>query len=220
MDKNIDLLVKILDVQLGHFWNGLYNIHKIERGVKHSYSAVCECYRKTVTKTNDQYITNIYYNSKYWSIFLYYLSHKMFLEGNRDEADCVYYLNKVMNSVDWYYEIELPKHFMVEHPLGSVLGRAKYGDYLFIYQGVTIGGNYNREGELRYPIIGNNVLLYADSTVLGNSVIGDNVIVSGGSYIKNENIPSNSIVFGRTPNVKVKNMDGKEIAQRFSKYWK
>ena len=53
---------------------------------------------------------------------------------------------------------------MAEHPLGSVLGKADYGDYLFVYQGTTIGEN--RKGDkLFYPVLGNNILLYANSTI-------------------------------------------------------
>lgn len=66
-----------------------------------------------------------------------------------------------MHSVDWYYEIELPDHFMVEHPVGSVLGRATYGDYMYIYQGVTIGGNISlNEGNVAYPVLGENVTFF------------------------------------------------------------
>ena len=45
-----------------------------------------------------------------------------------------------MNSVDLFYAIELPQKFGAEHPLGSVMGRAKYGDGFFFYQGCTVGG--------------------------------------------------------------------------------
>lgn len=70
------------------------------------------------------------YNSDCWSIFLYYLSNC--LKDEKDgSAEKIFYLNKVLHSVDWYYEIELPPHFIVAHPLGSVLGRATYGDYLW-----------------------------------------------------------------------------------------
>ena len=75
-----------------------------------------------------------------------------------------------MHSNDWFYAVELPVHFLCEHPLGSVLGRAIYGDYLFVYQGTTVGGNRNK-GILSYPKIGTNVVLYANATILGNTVI-------------------------------------------------
>lgn len=76
--------------------------------------------------------------------------------------------------------------------MGSVLGKAKYSDYLFVYQGITIGGNRNGK-ELFHPTIGNNVVLYANATVLGKTVLGDNAIIAVNSYLINENIPSNSI---------------------------
>ena len=83
-----------------------------------------------------------------WAIFLYKLSRLLLLEGNNKKAECIYYLNKVLRSVDWFYQTELPFHFMAEHLWGSVLGRARYSDYLFVYQGTTIGGN--RKGDVLY----------------------------------------------------------------------
>lgn len=121
------------------------------------------------------------------------------LERDSILADKVYYLNKVMNSVDLFYEIELPDHFGVEHPLGSVMGRAKFGDEFFFYQGCTVGGNH-----LTYPTIGSNVTMYANSSIIGNCHIGDNVSLGAGCLIKDQDIPSNSLVFGQSPNIVIK----------------
>lgn len=92
------------------------------------------------------------YHSVTWSIFLFRVAKLLSNKGAVKEADAVYYLNKIMNSVDWYHGIDLPIHFMAEHPLGSVLGRAKYGDYFFVYQGTTVGGN-RIPGWIAYPIL-------------------------------------------------------------------
>lgn len=108
---------------------------------------------------------------------------------------------------------------MCEHPLGSVLGRAKYSDYLMIYQGTTIGGN-RKNGELFYPTLGKNVLMYSNSTVLGDSHIGNNVIISAETYIINEDIPDNCIVFGKTPNIQIKRKSEDEIKNMTSHIWK
>ena len=124
-----------------------------------------------------------------------------------------------MHSVDWYYEVKLPVHFMAEHPLGSVLGRAEYGDYLFVYQGTTVGGN-RKDGKLYYPVLGNNILIYANSTILGNCHIGNNVIISAESYIINETIPDNCIVFGKSPDIVIKNKSEEEIKDMTSFIWK
>lgn len=161
------------------------------------------------------------YISRQWMIFLYRLSHEIFKSSGiltPKEADQIYYLNKILHSNDWFYAIDLPTHFLCEHPLGSVLGRAKYGDYFFVYQGTTVGGN-RKNGCLYYPVIGENVILFANSTVLGNTYIGNNVVVSANTYIINENIPDNCIVFGRSPNLVVISRSEKEIKQYTQHIW-
>ncbi len=134
--------------------------------------------------------------------YLYWLSRELY-QIHSGAADKVYYLNKMLNSVDLFYAIELPEEWSCEHPLGTVMGRAKYGNHFFFYQGCTVGGNYNN-GVLQYPVIGNNVIMYSDSKIIGNSVIGDNVLIAANTYIKNETIPDNSIVFGQSPNLIIK----------------
>lgn len=163
-----------------------------------------------------------WHHSVTWMIFLYRLSHLVAREKNNCiEAEEIYYLNKIMHSIDWFYQIELPIHFMAEHPLGSVLGRATYNDYLFIYQGTTIGGNRKGGGnKIYYPKLGKNIVLYANATVLGDSKIGNNVIISANTYIINENIPNNCIVFGRSPNIIIKQMKENEIKNLTSAFWK
>jgi serine O-acetyltransferase len=47
----------------------------------------------------------------------------------------------------------------------------------------------------RHPKVGKNVLLSANSTVLGNIKIGDNVKIGAGSVVIND-IPENSTAVG------------------------
>lgn len=155
-----------------------------------------------------------------WAVFLYYLSNSIFVNEEGEEAGLVYYLNKVMHANDWYCEIKLPTHFFAEHPLGSVLGRADYGDYFFVYQGTTVGGNRKIGGVINYPRLGNNVLLYANSVVLGNTTIGNNVIIAADTYILNEHIPDNCIVFGKSPDIQFVLKDETTIKDMTSHIWK
>lgn len=143
------------------------------------------------------------------------------LKDYPNEAGKVYYLNKILHSIDWFYEINLPDHFMVEHPLGSVLGRAKYGDYLLIYQGVTIGGNISLSNtvEIAYPVIGECVTFLSNAKVLGNAHIGKNVIFAANSYVINEDIPDDSIVFGVSPNLTIKH-EPEKIKTYIEGIWK
>ena len=146
------------------------------------------------------------YHSVQYMIFLYYLSHYLFLHGKECSQLCdkIYYLNKILNSVDLFYAIELPSHFGAEHPLGSVMGRAKYSDGFFFYQGCTVGGTRSVDGNLFYPEIGKNVWMYANSSILGKCRIGDNVNIGAGAIVKNQDIPGNCSVFGESPNLIIK----------------
>lgn len=102
-------------------------------------------------------------------------------------------------SADIYYEVEMPEYFFVEHPLGTVVGRAQIGNGLVLYQGCTIGGNGGS-----YPVIGENVFLFSNAKILGKSHIGNNVLVGANTYIKDTDIPDNSLVFGQYPNLVIK----------------
>lgn len=120
-----------------------------------------------------------------------------------------------MNGVDWYWAIELPEHFIVEHPVGTILGRAKYGDYLSIYQGVTVGGNKGR-----YPQFGDYVTLYANATVLGNSRIGNHVIVAADTFIIDTDVSDCSVVFGNRAGLTFKRYTEEEMVRRYFSGWK
>lgn len=136
--------------------------------------------------------------------FLYYLSHEIYIQANDTVlCDKIYYLNKILNSVDLFYAIELPSTFAAEHPLGSVMGRAKYGEEFMFYQNCTVGGVETPKGTV-YPCIGSNVHMYANSSIIGDCKIGNNVCIGAGALIKNENIEDDSLVFGQSPNLIIK----------------
>lgn len=124
-----------------------------------------------------------------------------------------------MNCIEVYWDVNLPPHFIVDHPLGTVLGHDEFGDYLSVYQGVTVGGNVDKSGKWVYPKLGNYVTMYANSSVLGSSEIGDYVILSANSLVFNEKIPANSLVFGQSPNLTVKTYTQDYIRAKLIKEW-
>jgi serine O-acetyltransferase len=146
-----------------------------------------------------------------YAIFLYYLSHTLKTHANSSQfASGVYALNKMLHSVDLFYEIELPNIFYLDHPLGSVIGRASFQDYFQFRQNCTVGNNKGI-----FPTFGKNVQLWSNVTVVGNCTVGDHVVFASGSYVKDQDIPSFSLVFGRSPNLTIKAQDP-ETAQNSS----
>lgn len=178
---------------------------------------------KSLSKRNTKYSINCdslvpfsVYNSVQYCIFLYKLARDCHINEHNDSiAEKIYLLNKILNSVDLFYAIELPDIWGAEHPLSSVMGRASYGDFFFFYQGCTVGGSGGF-----YPTIGKHVTMYSDSKILGKSIIGDNVIISANTYIINETIPSNCIVFGQSPNLIIVSKDQKYILDKTNHIWK
>lgn len=143
------------------------------------------------------------FHSIQWMALLYYLSHELYLRKS-NLCDKVYYLNKIMHSVDLFYAIELPQIWSAEHPLGTVMGRAKYSNGFFFYQGCTVGGTKDKEGNIYYPVIEENVRMYSNSSILGKCHIGKGAQIGAGAIVKNQNVPAGSIVFGQSPNLIIK----------------
>jgi serine O-acetyltransferase len=141
------------------------------------------------------------YHSGQYTVFLYYFSNTIFKE-EKDYlklADKIYYLNRTMNGCDLFYEVELPEIFSLDHPLGSVMGRAKFGNYFAFSQTCTVGNNNI------FPVIGEHVTMSVNSMILGDSKIGNNVILGAGACVKDQDVPDNSMVFGNSPNLIIKN---------------
>ena len=116
-----------------------------------------------------------------------------------DTCDKIYALNKMISSADIYYEVNMPDVWFCDHPQGSVIGRATYGNFFSFTQGCTVGNNKGL-----YPVIGEHVHMLSNSKILGNCNVGDHVIMAANSYIIDRDIPAFSIVFGAKPNVVIK----------------
>ncbi len=146
-------------------------------------------------------------HSGQWMTFLCYAANTASTGNNPDKtlADKIYYLNKIMHSVDIYHEVRLPRVMFFEHPLGTVIGRADIGDGLTVYQRCTIGGNISR-GKISYPVIGRNFTMYSDSKIIGDCKVGDNVTLAANAYVKDTDLPSGSTVFGSSPNLTIKKL--------------
>lgn len=186
-----ELLIK----QLSNFF---FLDNKEAKNIEQLYPLVEQETIECLSKINNKYYTNIKntglnpLHSNSWTILLYKMSRYLFLNNKIETASKVYYLNKILHSVELYYEVELPKYFSLDHPLGSVIGRAKIGEYFSFSQGCTVGNNKGI-----YPVIGNNVAMMSNSKIIGESVVGNNCIISANTYIKDRKIPDNTIVFGR-----------------------
>jgi serine O-acetyltransferase len=130
-----------------------------------------------------------------YAIFLYYLANTAHRAGEARLAAKAYALNKALHALDAFYEVELPAIFALVHPVGTVLGRAAYGDYFCAYQNVTVGSGLDDPK----PKLGKGIVLYAGARVIGASNIGNNCLISSDCTVLDcrDVIPGNSVIWGR-----------------------
>jgi len=102
------------------------------------------------------------------------------------------------------------EYFFIDHGTGIVIGETTViGDHVKLYQGVTLGALSTRKGQglsgtKRHPTIEDNVVIYANTTVLGGeTVIGKNSVLAGNTFIT-YSIPANTKVASAMPELELK----------------
>ena len=145
-----------------------------------------------------------------YAIFLYYLANTAFRERpGHPIADKAYALNKALHALDAFYEVQLPDVFAVQHPVGTVLGRASYSDYFICYHNCTVGANLDND----YPSFGRGIVMYGGSRVIGKTAVGDNSFVSTGAIIIDGGaIEADSVLHGIYPNAR-RSPTSRKVAQ-------
>ena len=90
------------------------------------------------------------------------------------------------------FQAEIGKQFRIAHPIGIVIGLAKIGDNVAIWQNVTIGA-IGRVGENKsWPVIDDNVRIFASAVVAGGIRIGEGSTIGTLAFI-NRDIPPHSL---------------------------
>lgn len=83
----------------------------------------------------------------------------------------------------------------IDHGMGVVIGETcEIGNYVTIYQGVTLGGTGKEKGK-RHPTIEDHVLISTGAKVLGSIRVGRCARIGAGSVVLRE-VPANSTVVG------------------------
>lgn len=132
-----------------------------------------------------------YLHSSQYCIYLYYLSNSIWRATKNDIACTkLFLLNKALNAIDCFYEIELPDIFFIGHSPGIVLAKATYSNYLVLYQNSTVGKNHGDS-----PVMEEGVVMYPNTAIIGKCLIRKNTTLSQGTGIINQETPGNAIAF-------------------------
>ena len=91
----------------------------------------------------------------------------------------------------------LEKGLICDHPMSIFVHYKSFGYNNRIYQNVTIGAKNGNKSDFPdgYPVIGNNIVVYAGAVIVGNIEVGDNSVIAANSVVIND-VPPNSVVAG------------------------
>lgn len=140
-----------------------------------------------------------------YAIFVYRVAHELYESG-------VPLIPRIMSEyahgatgIDINPGAKIGEYFFIDHGTGVVVGETTIiGDNVKLYQGATLGalspaGMATNPNVRRHPKVGNNVVIYANSTLLGGATeIGDNVVVGGNAFLTSSVAP-NTVVSVKNP---------------------
>jgi len=157
---------------------------------------------KTVRDKGFDYLVSWQYMA-----FVFYLSRRIWREGGGTELPVrLFLLNKALNGIDLFYEIDMPARFFIGHTVGCVFAKASYGDYLIVHQNCTVG----RQQQHR-PVLENGVVMFPGSCIVGDCLVRENTVLSAGVSLVNTSTPGNCYVF--------QGKSGRPVFKELNKYY-
>lgn len=104
------------------------------------------------------------------------------------------YLGRTITGVEIHPAAKIGRRLVIDHGMGVVIGEtAVIGNDVMIYHGVTLGSKTGVRGK-RHPTIGNNVVLGAQATIIGNISIGDGAIVGAATVVIHDVVAGATVV--------------------------
>ncbi len=137
-------------------------------------------------------VTFSHLHADQYATFLYYFANSLWIQSeNRLLCDKLLQLNRILFSIFIPYSSRLPEHFLLAHPVGTILlGNTTYGDFLVVLQGVTVG----RVNGSPFPKLGKGLYLGAGAKIIGGEPIGDRVSIGVNALVYKQAIPDDSVV--------------------------
>lgn len=185
-----DGLIDYVCRQLQNYFPDDYKIERsrIERHLPEALARLAKCINAVRMWTPEKFD---HLHSSQYCLFLYYLSNTIW-RADRDSELCtrLFLLNKALNGIDCFYEIEMPDIMFIGHSVGIVLAKATYGNYLVLYQNSTVGKNHGVAPEL-----GEGTIMYPNTAIIGRCKLGDNTVLSQGASLVNTDAGGQCMVF-------------------------
>jgi serine O-acetyltransferase len=129
------------------------------------------------------------------ALMFYRMAHRLWNMKLRLLGRLVSQFARWITGVEIHPGAKIGHGFFIDHGMGVVIGEtSEIGDFVTLFQGVTLGGTGKERGK-RHPTLGNHVVVGSGAKVLGNIRVGDFVKIGANSVVL-RSVPSNSTVIG------------------------
>ncbi|MEX5213152.1 MAG: serine O-acetyltransferase [Nitrospiraceae bacterium] len=129
------------------------------------------------------------------ALLAYRLAHWLRSKGVPFFPRLISQLARWLTGIEIHPGAKIGQGFFIDHGMAVVIGEtAEIGDFVTLFQGVTLGGTGKERGK-RHPTIGNHVVVGAGAKILGAIRIGDNVKIGANSVVL-KSVPPHSTVIG------------------------
>ena len=128
----------------------------------------------------------------------YRLAHELVLENVPLIPRMIAEMAHSETGIDIHPAATIGTHFTIDHGTGVVIGATcVIGNHVKLYQGVTLGAKsfpLDKEGKPikgipRHPILEDNVIVYANATILGRITIGKGAVVGANVWVTRDMKP-------------------------------
>lgn len=152
-----------------------------------------------------------YLQSDLYAQYLYFLSNSIWKNSqNKTAAEKIFYLNKALHGFNCMYNTCLPKIFLLIHCVGTVLGKADYGDYFVACHNVTVGSDKGLS-----PVIAKGVYMGPGSSIVGNCRVGKFSHMAINSVLLDQDTTGECVVIGSSSHQLIKPLKRNLILENY-----
>lgn len=136
------------------------------------------------------------------AVFNYRIAHALLKLGVPVIPRVISEMAHSETGIDIHPGAKIGEYFSIDHGTGVVIGEtAILGNHVKLYQGVTLGAksfsldeNGHPRNVPRHPILEDNVVVYANTSILGRITIGHDSIIGGNVWLTNSVPPGSKIL--------------------------
>jgi serine O-acetyltransferase len=129
------------------------------------------------------------------AILLHRLAHQLHSRGAKFLARLISQLGRFVTGIEIHPGARIGRGFFIDHGMGVVIGETtEIGDWVMLYQGVTLGGTGKQSGK-RHPTLEDYVVVGVGASVLGAITIGSGARIGGGAVVVKD-VPPHATAVG------------------------